>query len=269
MTVTPCSTTTCAGLRQFAVAPALRGHVHDDGAGRHLLDHVARDQHGRLSAGHDRGGDDDVALGDDAAEQFALALVEAFVLGFCVSALVFGVLGLDRQFDEAAAHALHLLLRGGADVVGRHDRTEASGGGDRLEPDDAGADDEDPRRGDRAGGGREHREDAGQRVGGEQHRLVAADRGHRRERVHALGAGDARHQFDGEDRRARRGQLLDGLDGSQGPHEPDQRLTGPEQGEIVRDPSCRWIRIPGPAAQRPPAGTRRRAPAAIRAPLSA
>ena len=48
----------------------------------------------------------------------------------------------------------------------------------------------------------QHGEEPRQRVGGEDDRLVAADRRHGGERVHALRAGRPRHQLDGERRDA-------------------------------------------------------------------
>ena len=111
-----------------------------------LRDHVCGDQHGRFLAGNDRGRDDDVAFGDDLAQQLALALVERVVLCAGVAAGVLGVFGLDGQLDEAPAQALDLFLRGRAQVVRRGDGAQPARGGDRLQAGDAGADHEDARR---------------------------------------------------------------------------------------------------------------------------
>src|SRR5687768_3430150 len=106
----------------------------------------------------------------------SLAAVEVLVLGFGVASLVFGILSLERQFDELGAHALDLLLHRRADVVGLDLGAEPPGGGDRLQSGHTGTDDEDACGRDGAGGGHEHREHAWQRGGGEQHTFVARDR---------------------------------------------------------------------------------------------
>ncbi len=110
-----------------------------------------------------------------------------------VAALVLG--GLDLEADEARAEALDLLLDRGADVVRLDDRAEAARGRDRLEPGDAGAQDQHAGRRDRARGRHEHRQEAGEPVGGHERGLVAGHRGLRRQRVHLLRARDARDQL--------------------------------------------------------------------------
>ena len=65
----------------------------------------------------------------------------------------------------------------------------------------------------------------GRCVRGEEHPLVARDRRHRRQRVHALGARDARHQLHREQRRAGRGDLLDGIGRAERIGEADDRLA--------------------------------------------
>ena len=107
-------TTTSPGAGQLAVAAALGGQVDDHRAGRH----AARPSRAVTSTGDFLPGTtaaviDHIALGDDSAEQLALALVKRFVLRLGVAARVLRVGRLDGQFDEAAAQALHLFLGGG------------------------------------------------------------------------------------------------------------------------------------------------------------
>ena len=188
--------------------------------GRHPFDHLARDQHRRDLARDHRGGDDDVALGHDPPEQLALAIVKRFILGTRVAARVLGILGLEGQLDEARPEALDLFLGGRPQVVRRGDGAEPPRRGDRLEPGHARPDHQHPRRRDRARRRRQHREHAGQGIGGDDDGLVTADRRHRGKRVHALRAGRPRHQLDRERRDPRLGDRPDGLDRSQRPRKP-------------------------------------------------
>ena len=68
------------------------------------------------------------------------------------------VFGLD--LDELRAEALDLLLDDLAHVERLDDGAEAARGADGLEPGDAGAEDEDARRGDGPGRGHEHGKEA-------------------------------------------------------------------------------------------------------------
>ena len=111
--VTPCATTVSSGLGQFAVAAPLGRQIDDHRARRHLGDHLGRDQDRRLLAGHGRGGDDDVALGDHAGHQLALAAVELLVHLLGVAALGFGRGGLQRHLDELAPRLCTCSLTAG------------------------------------------------------------------------------------------------------------------------------------------------------------
>ena len=95
---------------------------------------------GRLPAGHGGGGDDDVLLGEHAAQQLALPAVELLAHGLGVAALVLGAGGLHVEHDEARAQALDLLLDGGADVVAADHGAQPARGGDGLQSGDARAD---------------------------------------------------------------------------------------------------------------------------------
>src|ERR1017187_10069274 len=135
-----------AGAGEFAVTAALGGKVDDHGAGGHAFDHVCCDQHGRFFPGNHGGGNDYIAFRYYAGEKFALPRVESFVLGCAVATGVLSVLSFERQFDEAAAKALHLLFRSGTHVVGGGDGAQAARGGDGLRSGDSSADDEYARR---------------------------------------------------------------------------------------------------------------------------
>ncbi len=101
---------------------------------------------GAFLPGHDGRGDDHVVFRDYFSHEFALAGVEGFVLRRGVSARILRILGLDGQFDEASAEALHLFLHGGPHIVGRNDRAQTTRGGDCLQTRHADADDQDARR---------------------------------------------------------------------------------------------------------------------------
>ena len=73
-------------------------------------------------------------LGHRRRHQLALAAVEGLVLRAGVAARVLRVGRVEGQLDELRAQALHLLLDRRPHVVGRHDRADAPGGGDGLQP---------------------------------------------------------------------------------------------------------------------------------------
>jgi hypothetical protein len=95
---------------------------------------------------------------------------------------------LQLDADVLRANALDLFLDLGAHVGGHDVGADAPSGGDRLKSRDAGADHEDFRRPDHPGGGHQHGKVAIELDGREQHALVAADVGHRRQRIHRLRA---------------------------------------------------------------------------------
>ena len=66
--------------------------------------------------------------------------------------------------------------------------------------------------------------------------MIAGHRGHRREHVHALRPGDARHQLQGEERRARLGQRLDGLGLAERIAHGDDHLARPQTPLVVGGP---------------------------------
>ncbi len=159
-------------------------------------------------------------------------LIERLVLGLGVASGVLRVCDFQRKLDEPAAQTLHLFLYGGTQIVGRDHGAEAASSGDGLQPGDACAHHQHARGSDGSGRGGQHGEDAGQRVGGDDDRLVSADRAHGGESVHALGAGGARHQLDGEGSRAGSGDFLHGLHVAERSQEADQDLAAPQKRKI-------------------------------------
>ena len=104
-----------------------------------------------------------------------------------------------------------MFARRGADVGCTDQCAEPPRRGDRLQSGDANAHHEHPCRADRAGGGHHHRKGAAIGLRGVDHRLVARQVRLRRQYVHRLGAGDARHQLHRHRRQPRGGIGVDGL----------------------------------------------------------
>ena len=123
-------------------------------------------------------------------------------------------------------------MTAGRKIVGRNDRAQSARGCDGLQPRDARADDQHARRSNRAGSSGQHGEDPRQLVGGDQHRLVAADGGHRGERVHALRARDARHQLNRKRGHAGGSNFLQSMNLAQRPQKADQHLAAAEQRKV-------------------------------------
>ena len=157
---------------------------------------VPGQQHRRPAARDQRGADHDVGAPQRLGDLFALP---ALVVLAHLAGVAAGCLGRARRRlvdgDEGGAEALDLLLGGGAHIGGEDDGAEAARRRDRLQPGDAGAHHQHPRRLDRAGRGHHHRKGAAELGGGVEHRLVAGEIGLRRQHVHRLRAGDARQQL--------------------------------------------------------------------------
>ena len=195
MIVHPVANDLLAGLGALDVAAHLGGHVDDDAARLHALHHLVGHELRRRASGDEGGGDDEVGLLDALGDELRLA---ALVVVAHLGRVAAGGLGLrlllvgHLDLDEGAAQALDLLLDDRAHVGRLDHRAEAARGADGHEPGHAGAHDDAARRADGAGRGREQRHELRQPLGGDEHRLVAADRRLRAEGVHALRAGDAR-----------------------------------------------------------------------------
>ena len=129
------------------------------------------------------------------------------------------LLVLDRE--EFCAERGDLLLGGGPHVGGGDDGAEAARRGDRLQPGDADAHDEDLRRRHGAGRRHHHRQRAvvfRRRV---DHRLVAGEVGLAGQHVHRLRARDARHELHREGGDAGLGERLDRRVVAVGVHDGD------------------------------------------------
>ena len=125
-------------------------------------------QHRRLPAGHGRGGDQGIGIGDVRREQ--LALPGRPVLGHLARVAARTFQGLEVELDGLGAHRADLLGGGRADVVRLDHGAEPLGRGDRLETGDTGAEDDDLGRLDGAGGGHVQREEAAQQACGDERR---------------------------------------------------------------------------------------------------
>ena len=188
---------------------------------------------GARRPGHGGGRDDRVHLADLLGEQLALLLLLLLGQLAGVAAGGLGVLEAHVELEEAGAERLDLLLDGRAHVEGLDDRAEAARGGDRLEAGHAGAEHEHLGGADGAGGGGEHREEAGQLLGGDQGGAVAGHRGLRGERVHRLGARDARDRLHREARHARLGERADRVGRRQRREEADQHRAARQPADLL------------------------------------
>ena len=152
----------------------------------------------------------------------------------CISA---GPLSLCRRFYELRAERTHLLACSTTHVERRDNGAESTRGCDRLQPCNARAHDERLRRRNRACSGGEHGEELVERGGTDQRRLISGDAALRREDVHGLRAGDARHKLKREcgdlGARERWEDLFVGARGEEG----NERAALREGGDFV----CAWL----------------------------
>ena len=209
-------------------------------------------QERRLATGHLGRGDDDVHAADDLVE---LGLLGRSLLGRQLAGVAAGAGRVDGrlELDELGAEALGLLARLGPDVVRLDHRAEPAGGADRLEPGHADAQDQHVGRLGRAGRGRQQREVAAVGVGRDEHRLVAADVGLRRQRVHRLGARQrARDRVEADRGHAAVGQ---GLRGRRIDERREQAHDGLARAQLGRPRRRTASRRAGPRRRR---GTGRR-----------
>ena len=162
----------------------------------------------RCGASGDRGRrDHDVEAGD--------ALLERVLLRFHLLGRQFArvptlrLCTADAEVEPVGAKALDLLAYDRPDVEPGDDGTESARRRDRLQSRNTGADHEQLRRRYGPGGGHQHREEAGEMLGGEQRALVAAHCRLRRERVHRLGARRAWDRLHRERDHALRSESFD------------------------------------------------------------
>ena len=201
MTVTPFSVTiVSSGTVRSQLPPRSAARSTITEPGFIACYHVGRPQLRRRPAGDQGGGDDDVDLRRELAELGELLLAELGARGRGIAAGGGPVLRLlELEEDELRAHGLDLLGHLGAHVEGIGDGAERGRGADGGQPGDAGADHQHLGRRHLAGGRDLAGEEAAEVVAGLDHGAVAGDVGHRGERVHLLGARDARHHVHGDD----------------------------------------------------------------------
>src|SRR5260370_29423964 len=113
-------------------------------------------------------------------------MVESLVLRPRVTARVFSVFSLNREFDEPPAEALHLLPRGGTQVVSRSHRAKPSRRGNGLQTGHARSNHENAAGSNGSRSRREHWKNARRSIRGKHNSLIATNRGHRGKHVHAL-----------------------------------------------------------------------------------
>jgi hypothetical protein len=222
-----------AGHGELAVAALLGRHVDDHAAGLHALHHLGGDQLGRRLARDQRGGDDDVGVLGLLGVHRALRGLEALAhhLGVAAAARAFFLV---VDLDELAAQRDHLVGHLGAGVVGAHDGAQVGRRADGRQARHAGAGDEHLGRRHLAGGGDLAVEEAAEGVGRLDHRAVAADAGHRGQRVHLLRAESWRGSaVDGQHGGLARRQLLHQLGVLRRPDEADQRAAFAQQRHFV------------------------------------
>ena len=182
--------------RAFDVAAAFHRQVDDHRSGSHRRQLRIADQPRRGAAGDQRGGDDDILLGDMRGYQLGLCLL---VFLAHLGRIAARTLALDPgdilDEDRLGAQRQDLFLRRGSHVGGGYLRAQPPRGGDRLQPGDAHAHHEHLGGADRARRGHHHRKGAAIDARGVQHRLVPRQVRLRRQDVHRLRTRDARHEL--------------------------------------------------------------------------
>src|SRR5712691_7110074 len=148
-----------AWLRESAVPTLFSREIYDDRARSHTPDHLFGDEDRSALAWDERRRDDGVSGRHVFKHHLLLLLVELLRLRFGVAALGLRLFCFKTQVRELGAKAFHLLLHGGARVVGLHNSAEPLRRADRLQPCHARADDENARWRHRTRGGHQQREE--------------------------------------------------------------------------------------------------------------
>jgi hypothetical protein len=137
-----------------------------------------------------------------------------------------------------APKAFDLLLGGGTNIGGSHNRTQTPRRRNGLKACDADAHNEHLSRCDRARCRHHHRQDAAIGLRRFDHSAVTGQIGLRRQGVHDLCAGDSRHELHGKGARALGGQSLDHRAVIIGVHQGDHDRTGLEGRDLcIRGPA--------------------------------
>ena len=226
-TVTPFSVTiVSSGTVRSQLPPRSAARSTITEPGFIACDHVGRPQLRRRPAGDQGGGDDDVDLRRELAELGELLLAELGAGGRGIAAGGGPVLRLlELEEDELSAHGFDLLGHLRPDIEGIGHGAEAGRRTDGGQSGDAGAHHQHLGRRHLAGGGDLAGEEAAEVVAGLDHGAVAGDVGHGGERVHLLGARDARHHVHRNDGGALCPRLLQKLSVLRRPEERDQGLA--------------------------------------------
>ena len=196
--------------RTLDVAALLDREIDDHRPRLHAYDLRRRDQPRCRTSRDQRGGDDDVLLGDMPRHELGL---RRLVFGRHLAGISTRPLAFDPgdvlDEDRLRAQGLDLLAGRRAHVRRRHLSPEPPRGRDRLEAGDTDAHHEGFRRADRPRRGHHHRKRATIFGGGIEHRLVPRQVRLRRKDVHRLRTRDARHELHRQGFVAGRGIGLD------------------------------------------------------------
>jgi len=189
-----------AGLRQFAVAALLCGHVDNHAAGLHRLHHLGGDEFWRGLSGNQRRGDDDVRIPCLLRIHVALRFLKTFAHYLGVAAPAAALLFI-IDFDKFAAERFHLVGDFRARVVGTHNSTHARRRSDCRQTGHPCTRNKHLCGRHFAGGGNLSTEKPAECIRGFDHRAITRDAGHRGQRVHLLRARQSTRQtIDGEHR---------------------------------------------------------------------
>ncbi len=184
------------GNSAFDIAAALNRQIDQHRTRAHGSDHFLRHQTRGRTARNKRRGDDDILLGDMVGNEcclFGLIVLRHF-LGIAAGGFRrLELVVLDR--DELRAKRGNLFLRRRANIGGGHDCTQTARGRNRLKTGNARPHDENLGGGNRARCRHHHRHGAVIDFRRIDHRLITGKIGLRRQNVHHLRAGYARHEF--------------------------------------------------------------------------
>ena len=194
-----------ARLGQLDIAAAFGRQIDDHRTRRHRFNHGLGHEARRRTTRDQRGGDDDVLLGDVTGDQ--LGLRGLLVLGQLARIPTSTRSILERVgHDELGAQRFHLLAGCGAHVGRGHHGAQALGRRNGLQPRNTGTHHERLGRTHGARCGHHHGHGAVKHRRRLDNALIAGKVGLRGEDIHDLRARDARHEFHGNGGHAGLGQ---------------------------------------------------------------
>ena len=217
-------------LGQLAVAALFRRQIDDHRTGLHRCDHIFGPQLRRFAVGDQSGGDDDIDLGGQLAElgQLRLAEFRRGNRGIATGGRAVLLLFLEIEVDKLGPHRFNLFGHFWTHVKGQRDRAKGCGRADRGQTGNTGTDNQNLRRRHLARRRDLTGKEAAKVVACLDHRTVARDVSHGRQRVHFLRAADPGDHLHRDDSGAFLGRLFHlGLIGHR-TEERDQRLVGPQ-----------------------------------------